>query len=143
MDETTDEAGQKASDFSDALQKKKSRVLDMLADGFSVTDAAEAVGRDRRTTWDWRKDPEYSAKWTAAIETGIAARQAHTQEVKESLGDKALRVLSDAMDGKEVTKAAITAAIFSCKTLLGMSETSHLEVHQVVAIVDDIPRDGD
>jgi hypothetical protein len=51
--------------------RARSVFLDALANGLSVTGAANGAGIGRRTAYDWRKaDTEFAAAWDLAVESG-------------------------------------------------------------------------
>lgn len=52
-------------------RRRRQGFLDCLRKGLSVAAAAEAIGVDRSTPFNWRqKDPAYAAAWQAAVEHG-------------------------------------------------------------------------
>jgi hypothetical protein len=56
---------------SRATAAAKVTVTNLLAAGSSITDAAKAVGRSRRTLHEWRdRDPKFAEAWADAIESG-------------------------------------------------------------------------
>lgn len=49
----------------------RSKFLEALASGFSVTGAAEQAGIHRGTPYDWRNaDPEFAKAWQIALDAG-------------------------------------------------------------------------
>jgi hypothetical protein len=51
--------------------KKRRQFLSVLATGYSVTRAAQAIGLSRNTMYEWRRDdPEFAREWDDAWESG-------------------------------------------------------------------------
>jgi transposase-like protein len=51
--------------------KKRRQFLSVLAGGYSVTRAAQAIGISRVTAYAWRReDPDFAAAWDEAWESG-------------------------------------------------------------------------
>jgi hypothetical protein len=54
----------------------KARVVERLAQGFSLGDAARCAGLNRTTVFRWRRDdPEFEARVMAALEDGLDAAE--------------------------------------------------------------------
>jgi len=49
---------------------KKTKFIDALGQGFSVTSAAAAAGVGRRTVYNWRSDSGFVDLWNDALESG-------------------------------------------------------------------------
>ena len=49
---------------------KKTKFIDALAEGFSVTTAAATAGIGRRTAYNWRADSGFVELWNDALEDG-------------------------------------------------------------------------
>jgi hypothetical protein len=51
--------------------ERAERFLELLAGGGSVTKAAEAIGRHRRTVYDWKaRHEDFAQAWDEAVEAG-------------------------------------------------------------------------
>jgi hypothetical protein len=59
------------ANLTELTAKKRAAFCERLANGFSVTEGAKAIGVERATVYLWRKkEPEFAAQWEAALDKG-------------------------------------------------------------------------
>jgi Homeodomain-like domain len=65
---------------SRATATAKAAVLKRLAEGSSITDAAKAIGRSRRTLHEWRdRDAKFASDWADVLECGADELEAEAR----------------------------------------------------------------
>lgn len=129
-----------SGDDADAKRaEQREVVLASLRNGSTISDAANAAFISRKTVWEWRNtDAEFAEAFEAARNEGAAAVEYEIAKAREDLRLKAIRALSDALDGVKMDRSRLTAAIFVAKAELGMVETQRVENVEIVPIVDDL-----
>ena len=115
-------------------------ILASLRNGATITDACRAAGVRVETAWKWRNtNDEFRDEFNTAREDGKDAVEIQIAEMRADLRLKAIRSLGQALDGENIQRSQLTAAIFVAKSELGMVETSRVESVEVVPIIDDVP----
>ncbi len=91
--------------FAGTREGQQEVYLELLAEGFSVTEAATAIGISRTTSWYWRQNPAFFKRCQAAIRASVPdlEAEAHRRALKGS--DKLLIFLLQARDPEKYNLA--------------------------------------
>ena len=104
------------------LAAKQIAVIEALASGASVTDAAKRAGVDRTTIYQWRKTSrEFDNQLALARRECADTRRTRPRE----LADDALRIVRETMTGPEISPAVRLKAAVSVLQSLGALKESN------------------
>ena len=106
------------------LEPKQIEVIEALAGGASVTDAAKRAGVDRTTIYHWTKtSSDFETQLALARRECADTMRARLRE----LADHALRIVRETMTGPEISPAVRLKAALSVLQSLGALKESNAD----------------
>lgn len=100
------ESSRKLSTATDELTERQRAAIALLVAGKTYTAAADELGVNRRTVWEWKQQAAFQAALTTELE---ALREAvHTRLL--ALADKAVSALERTLESGDSDSARVAAA---------------------------------
>jgi phage terminase small subunit len=111
--------------MSENLTPKKQKAIAALLTSWDTTQAAQAAGVSRETIYKWMKEEPFKQ----ALKEGAAVAMEGLSRSLVTLGDKAVKALSDALEGDSPLQAGarVRAADIVLSRLLALRELVDLE----------------